>query len=279
MVLHATDPVTRILTLLSSHTGQDFIAYDRSIIERRIAERLSQLGNLDAEDYCKRLASDVAEANYLSKMFYIRYSRFFRQPLQFQLLRDVVIPPLLSDPDKSIYKVWSAACAGGEEAFSLAIILDEVTRSINSSQHISIFATDIAEDALAEGKQAVYSGERIEEVSVKRLKTYFIPESGAYRVCDALRQQVSFSSHDLLDTKTFAPPESIFGGFDLILCRNFLMYLVDDFYNQVFDKLFKALNPGGILMLGKAETVPQKHLPRLTRLYDFSGLYKKTMAR
>jgi chemotaxis methyl-accepting protein methylase len=258
---------------------QDFFSYHRPLVAQRIAERWTQLGYHNAESYYEHLASDTEETASLARMLLIRYSRFFRHPLQFQLMRDVLLPPLVAETDRGIFKVWSAACAGGEEAYSLAIILDEVTRSCEAPRQTAVFATDIAEDALAEGRRALYAEEKMEEVTLKRLKTYFITETGNFRVCDTLRRQVSFSRHDMLDIRTFAPPESIFGGFDLILCRNFLMYLTADAFNRVFDKLFKALNPGGILMLGEAETVPEGYLTRFTRLYDFGGLYRKDQMR
>lgn len=273
------DPIERILTFLSSHSGQDFFSYSRPLVERRVAERLSQLGHVDAAGYCEQLISDEGEAGVLARMLLVRYSRFFRHPLQFHLLRDVLLPPCLVESDAGMYKVWSAASAAGEEAFSLAIILDEAARSAERCRPVTIFATDIAEDALQEGRRAHYPAVRLEEVSLGRLKTYFIADDGGYRVCDELRRMVSFSRHNMLDRRTFAPPESIFGGFDLILCRNFMMYLSEEAYGPVFDKLFRALKPEGILMLGRAETVPEAYRSVMDRLYDFGGLYRKITKR
>lgn len=271
--------VVRILDFLNTAADQDFFSYSRPLVERRIIERSTQLGYGDMRDYSRLLMADVNEADNLVRMLRVRYSRFFRQPLQFHLLREIVIPTLLHQGNGGIFKVWSAACAAGEEAFSVAIILDEIARAAGCSRPATIFATDIAEDALEEGRRAVYALDRMEEVSLKQAKTYFSPVNEGYRVCDLLRQRVSFSRHDMLDARTFAPPESVFGGFDLILCRNFLMYLTKEACRNVFDRLLRALNPGGILMLGKAEAVPGTYQPLLEKLYDFGGLYRKNVKR
>ncbi|HIJ80850.1 MAG TPA: protein-glutamate O-methyltransferase CheR [Desulfuromonadales bacterium] len=270
--------VDKILTALSARTSQDFFSYSRSLVQRRIDERIALLGYASPEDYANCLEDDPDEAEQLVRMLLIRYSRFFRHPLQFQLLKELLLPPALAETG-GIYRVWSAACAAGEEAFSLAIILDEASRAVHATRMVALFATDIAEDALQEGRSAFYLAERLADVSLGRLNTYFNPENGGYRVCDDLRRQVSFSRHNLLDRNSFAPPESVFGGFDLILCRNFLMYLSEEAYVRVFDNLYRALNPGGILMLGRAESVPEAYHDVMVRLYDFGGLYRKTVVR
>lgn len=264
-----------ILQFLSIRQGQEFHAYSPQLVDQRIGERIQALGVGSADEYLARLRADNDEANCLGRMLLVRYSLFFRNPLQFQLLQEILLPPLLSRSENGIFKVWSAACAAGEEPYSLAIILSELAVRSECRQQLCIFATDVAQDALDEAQQAVYPPDRLKEVTFERIGRCFTAEGNRFRLGDHFREYVSFSRHDLLDRRTFAPPESVFGGFDLVLCRNFLMYLNDDAYQRVFDKLFKALNPGGILMLGKTETVPERYRNHLKRLYDFGGLYRK----
>ena len=117
-----------------------------------------------------------------------------------------------------------------------------------------IFATDIAEDALEEATLGLYLPEKLEQVTLGRLESNFTREHNRYRISAAIRENVHFSRYDMLDTRTYVPPECLFGNFDLILCRNFVMYLDAIAAEQVFDKLYKALAPHGVLMLGTAET-------------------------
>ena len=266
--------VAEILAFLSGHFGEDFQAYSKKLAKKRIAERSAQF-HLGLQAYAGFLREDPVEPAALARMLRIRFSCFFRDPLQFELLGSVVIPVLLHDCRKGLFRVWSAACASGEEAYSLAIVLDEALRLSEAKPKVQIFATDIAEEALAEARLGRYLPESLAEVSLGRVGRYFSARKPGYQVAEKLRDMVTYSRHDLLDPRTYVPPESLFGGFDLVLCRNFLMYLDREGYARVFDNLFRALNPGGILLLGNAEAVPGRYLPYLEKVLDFGNLYRK----
>jgi len=266
-----------MLAFLTDHFGEDFHSYSKSLAEKRIAERAAKL-SLSVPAYREFLCTNPAEPEHLARMLRVRFSCFFRDALQFELLASIIIPALLVD-GKGLCRAWSAACASGEEAYSLAIILDESMQMPEARAQIQIFATDIAADALDEARIGRYLPDSLAGVTLKRLGTYFTPAKTGYLVVDRLRDMVTFSRYDLLDPRTYVPPESLFGGFDLVLCRNFLMYLDAEAYSRVFDKLFRSLNPGGVLMLGKAETVPERYLPYLERVVDYGNLYRKNTMR
>jgi len=270
--------VAEILSFLTDHFGEDFQSYSKSLAEKRIAERAAQLSLTEASAYREFLRSAPAEPEFLARMLRVRFSTFFRDALQFELLGSVIIPAMLHDC-KGLFRGWSAACASGEEAYSLAIILDEAMQVLEERVKVQIFATDIAADALDEARLARYRPDRLGGVTLKRLQGCFTPRKSEHQVVEKLRDMVTCSRYDLLDQRTYVPPESLFGGFDLVLCRNFLMYLDAPAYSMVFDKLFRALNPGGVLMLGKAETVPERYAPDLERIVDFGNLYRKKGAR
>ncbi|WP_224982548.1 CheR family methyltransferase [Geomonas agri] len=273
------ETVAEILRFLSDYFGEDFKSYSLSLAEKRVAERVAQLRLPDPAQYYQLLQSDQGEPAYLSRMLRIRFSSFFRDPLQFELLRSQITSSLLPVLSQvGFLRAWSAACAGGEEACSLAIIIDETLQLLDAHPKVQIFATDVAEDALAEGRAGYYGRGSLAGVNLKQLDTYFTAEGNGYRVAPKLLSMISYCRHDLLDPHTFAPPESLFGGFDLISCRNFLMYLDPQAYLRVFDNLFRALNPGGVLLLGKAESVPERYHQHLVRIYECGNLYRKQQA-
>ena len=268
--------VTDILSFLTDHFREDFHSYSNTLIERRITERAAKLNLLGIEDYLRVLTSDPDEPSFLARMLRIRFSSFFRDPLQFELLGSILLPAmLLSKPDIGHFRAWCAACAGGEEACTLAIIIDEAKHLLASKAMVQIFATDVAEDALADARSGTYHRRSLGEVSLQRLDKYFTLKKPCYRISDNILDMITYSRHDLLDPHTYAPPESLFGGFDLISCRNFLMYLDAEAYRRVFDNLFRALNPQGVLLLGAAEAVPDLYTPYLERIFEFGNLYRK----
>ena len=274
------DAVADILSFLTGHFGEDFTSYSHTLAEKRIAERTAQLRLAGIADYAGLLHADPAEPLFLARMLRIRFSSFFRDPLQFELLGSVVIPSmLLNRSPTGHFRVWSAACASGEEACSLAIIIDEAMQVLESETRVQIFATDIAEDALEDARIGRYLPGSLGGVTLQRLDNYFTFKKPSYQIADKIRQMVTYSRHDLLDTHTYAPPESLFGGFDLISCRNFLMYLDPEAYCRVLDNLFRALNPDGVLLLGKAESVPERYAPYLVHVFDYGNLYRKKPAQ
>ena len=270
-----SDSVAGILAFLSDHFGEDFHSYAPSLAAKIVDERVARLALQDPPAYWGYLAVNPAEPALLARLLRVRFTSFFRDALQFELLRCLVIPAMLSEYHKGFFRVWSAACASGEEAYSLAMVIDEALKVSAVRPRVQIFATDIAEDALEEAGHGCYRTESLGGCTLGRLAAYFTKTDRGYRVKEELREQVTFSRYDLLCERTYVPPESLFGGFDLVLCRNFLMYLTPEAYGRVFDKLFRALNPGGVLLLGKAETVPERYAPVFERIVDCGNLYRK----
>lgn len=268
--------VADILSFLTDHFHEDFHSYSNTLIEKRITERAAKLHLTGGHDYLQVLKSDPDEPAFLARLLRVRFSSFFRDPLQFELLGSVLIPPMLiHKSDSGLFRAWCAACAGGEEACSIAIIVDEARQLLASKAMVQIFATDVADDALAEARNGTYHPRSLGEVSLQRLDRYFDQRKPYYRIGRQILDMITYSRHDLLNPHTYAPPESLFGGFDLISCRNFLMYLDAEAYRRVFDNLFRALNPEGVLLLGAAESVPDLYAPYLERIFDFGNLYRK----
>jgi chemotaxis methyl-accepting protein methylase len=140
---------------------------------------------------------------------------------------------------------------------------------------LAIFATDLEKKNLQQARKAVYPASSMEEVKLGILKKYFKPEAESYRLLPGIRNLVNFSVYDLLDAGNFAPPESVFGDFDIILCRNVLIYYQPDYQAKIFYKLHRSLSPGGYLVLGETESLPEAYAGKFRELHRIARIYQK----
>ena len=280
----------RILSVLKQQRGIDFSGYRPGMVGRRIALRMQAAGLSRVEDYCAHLRDNPGELERLLDCLTIKVSRFFRNPLVFEYLARHVLPRIIQDKsrgkDRSL-RVWSAGCSLGEEAYSLAILLTEHLGKEDLSESPVIFGTDIDASALQEAEKGIYAAESLKEVKLGLIKRYFTPvgeqrlqtvqgsEDARFRISPEIRELVFFSVYDILAPETWAPPESVFGGFDLICCRNVLIYFEAEQQQRVFDKLYQALIPGGFLVLGESEAPPREYEDRFIRHTDSCRIYRK----
>lgn len=174
-------------------------------------------------------------------------SGFFRDPEAFRALAGLV-PSLFQGkgPDE-VVRVWVAGCAGGEEAFSIAILLGEHAATLEAAPAVQMFATDVDERGCARGRVALYSASSMAGVPAARLGRAFVHQAGGYRVAKHLREGVLFAVHDVLRDPPFA-------GLDLVSCRNLLGALPDEARARVLATFHEALRPGGVLFLGAGES-------------------------
>ena len=274
----ATFPAT-VLDILATAFAENFHGYSETVTTRVLQGRLKSLNLDNEEEYLGRLRSDKQEQIALARLLRVRHSVFFRDSLQYELLRWEVLPTLLEERkalnENHPFRCWSTACAEGEEAYSLAIVLDEAVSIHQPSTACQVFATDVAGDAIEVARSGLFHADKLEQVTLGRLKDNFLPENDAYRVRDHIRGMLSFSRYDMLSRGTYVPPECLFGNFDLILCRNFVMYLDRQTAARVFDKLYKALVPTGVLMLGMAESPALSHTRYWARMFDFGCFFRK----
>ena len=273
----ATD-VGPILNYLYQQRGLDFSGYHPPMLVRRIAQRLGATGCADLGDYLVRLRRDGAELDCLLDVLTINVSRFFRDTLTFELIADRILPPLILEKtrqgDHSL-RIWSAGCAGGEEPYSVAILIHELLRKERRAMHPLLFATDIDAKALRFAAEAVYPFSSIKNIKYRLLTQYFAPDGDGFRLSPEIRGTVAFSRYDMLDKKHRVPPESIYGSFDLVLCRNLLIYYNHAYQDAIFDRLYHALAPEGRLVLGEAEAPTENYRRHFGRMVDASPIYRK----
>ncbi len=202
---------------------------------------------------------------------------FFGDPLLYEWLADVLLPYLArgkkatGDP---ALRVWSAGCAGGEEPYGVAILLNELAESENTRFQTGIIATDAVEESIRPALEGLYSSEKVSCVRYGILKKYFSLVNGAFRLVPAIRRAVSFSVYDLADPANQAPPESVFGGFDLILCRENPVYAGDK-REMILGKFFRSMSPGGFLILGNDDAVTAPFRKKLRRVENFRAVFQK----
>lgn len=236
-----------VLTFLRARTGRDFTYYKRATIVRRVARRMqvNQLDDLPA--YLTFLRMHPGESGALLQDLLISVTNFFRDRESFQAL-EAHIPELFKNKTSAdTVRVWVPACATGEEAYSIAMLLSEHARTLDAPPNLQIFATDLDEDVLAEARNGLYPSSINTDVSHERLQRFFVKEHHGYRVRRELREMLLFAVHDLLK-------DSPFSRLDLVSCRNLLIYLNRGAQKRAFDIFHFALRPEASLFLGTSES-------------------------
>jgi two-component system CheB/CheR fusion protein len=237
-----------ILTMLRVRTGNDFSQYKRPTLLRRIARRMQVQGMTEMRAYLNLIRENPDEIAALLQDLLITVTNFFRDRDAFERLESDVIPRLFTDKEnKGQVRVWSAGCATGEEAYSLAILLAECAQHSEATQSIQIFATDIDDRAIVEARECRYPASIELDVSPERLQRFFIKDGDHYMVKKDLREMVLFAPHNIVRD----PP---FSRLDLISCRNLLIYLNRSMQERILEIFHFALRPGGYLFLGASES-------------------------
>lgn len=238
----------RILQVIRATTGIDFSYYKESTLTRRIRKRLQQQGLPSLAAYASLLATNRSETTLLSNDLLIGVTQFFRDVEAFHVLRSVVLPRVISRPGTDPIRVWIGGCSTGEEAYSVAMLLDEALQQIGSTRGFRLFATDLDENAIQTAGRGEYPESALETVPRERRERYFSTSPGGWTISKALREQLLFSVHNIITD----PP---FSRLDLVVCRNLLIYLKAPIQTRVIKVLTNGLRQDGILWLGPSETL------------------------
>lgn len=246
--IKADKSLREIITLLRVRTGHDFSNYKTPTLVRRIARHLQIHDIEDIPSYLAFLREKPEEIQSLLKNLLINVTNFFRDKEAWEVIEREVVPNLFADKKSdSTIRVWSAGCASGEEAYTIAMLLSEHAHALPDPPKIQVFATDVDEDAINEAREHRYMPSIEADVSPERLKRFFVREGNHYRVKKELREAVLFAPHNILRD----PP---FSRLDLILCRNLLIYLNRETQERVMEIFHFALTPNAYLFLGSSET-------------------------
>jgi len=237
-----------IFTQLRIRTGHDFTNYKRPTLLRRIERRINVYNLSDVSAYAAYIQNHPEETNALLKDLLISVTNFFRDRKAFETLQTDILPPIIKAKNsEGSVRIWVAGCATGEEAYSLAMMCAEQTMAGVDVPKIQIFATDIDQTAINIAREGLYTINDAADVSPERLRRFFTKEGNDYRIRREIREMILFASHNILKD----PP---FSHLDMVSCRNVLIYLNQTAQQRVLETFHFALNPGGYLFLGSAES-------------------------
>lgn len=228
----------------------DWRKYRRRAARHRVLQRMEELGLAGFEDYLERLASDPQEAAGLAERMVVTVSRFFREAWLWEILGGRVLPQLLAaSSGRRELRAWSVGCAGGEEPYSLALLWRDRLKARYPRRWLAIVASDCDTASLQRARRACYSASSLREVPPRLLEKWFSVQGGGHRLSPRITRMVYFKNNDFMHEQ--AP-----GYFDLVLAR----YLPFTYYRgerrlQAARRLWQALRPGGVLMIGAKEVL------------------------
>ncbi|MFT7312965.1 MAG: two-component system CheB/CheR fusion protein [Paraglaciecola sp.] len=244
---------TNILTIIKNKTGHDFSLYKKKTISRRIERRMQVLHLANINDYLELVGKDTNEVITLFQDLLIGVTCFFRDKEAFALLSSSVLPQLLDNkPDNYTIRVWVPGCSTGEEAYSVAILLQEYLKTTGKNMNIKIFATDIDEHSIDKARSGRYSLSGKIDITEKYFHSYFITSGDYFQVKQSIRETVVFATQNI----TKDPP---FSKLDIICCRNLLIYFSHELQKNIFPIFHYSLKERGVLFLGPSETTGQSN--------------------
>jgi chemotaxis protein methyltransferase CheR len=249
-----SDHFNRLRSLVGLHTGISITDAKRELVYSRLSRRLRLLGIDSFESYCGILeAGDADEVPQFVNAITTNLTSFFREAHHFQYLSDMVLPEIMARNSKTRQiRIWSAGCSTGEEPYSIAIVVREVLSSMRGWD-IKILATDIDSGVLETGKNGIYAEERIADLSAERLQSSFRKGAGTNqglaKVVPELQSMITFRQLNLMDVWPMR------GLFDIIFCRNVVIYFSKDKQRVLFDRFANILTPKGFLFVGHSESL------------------------
>ena len=240
--------LTELVNELAAQRRLDLRGYKLGTLQRRMSKRMRQLNIASHADYLRRIQEDPTEVNELLHAVLINVTEFFRDPPAWEVLRTSVLPDLLGGMGSGdVFRAWCAGCASGEEPYSLAMLLAGYFGERLPERDIKIYATDNDEDALNVARRAEYPRERLRRVRPEWREKYLQGNGNTMRLIRELRRLVIFGRSNIL-------ADAPISHCNLVICRNLLIYFDNASQQQIFKRLHYALEPNGILFLGKAES-------------------------
>jgi chemotaxis protein methyltransferase CheR len=263
-----TEIKKRITEQLFQSHGIDISKYDDDFIEKSIIRRIQQKNYATEEDYLSFFEENEIEGDLFLDSLFISYSEFFRNSLTFAVLENIVLPSILlkNSNQKKEIRIWSAACAAGQETYSLSMLLNEHKSAEGKMINFRIFATDYSEAQVKLAQEGQFSSTALSNLNLKRAAQWFKKRGESYTVKTELKERIDFSVFDLLCEDYSCPPNSIYGDFDLVLCSNLLFYYKPEYRKKIIDKASHCLAKGGYVITGETER-------EIMMRYNFEEVY------
>lgn len=256
-----------VIVAVRNQIGINLTNYKDSFLERRISFRMMNLNIENYSDYVKLISNNFDEAKKLYAQLSINVTKFFRDPPVWDFLRESIIPRLLTENRLTSIAAWNCACASGEEAYSTSILLDESLK--DAGINYQIFASDVSSSAIEHAKKGIYTNENVKNVSPVEIIKYFekTPE-GEFAIILEIKNKIKFLKADMM--------KNTGNHFDLIFCRNVLIYYEKQIHDLIFKNFFNQLKKEAFLVLGQDESMIGTKGDELFELVDAKQrIYKK----
>lgn len=262
--------------ILHAH-GIDISKYDPNFLNKSIQKRMDEIKCNSNNSYLEFITSDLDESKHFVNSLCVSYSEFFRNSLTFSVLEKIIIPTIMMDKvnlKRKEIRIWSAACAAGQETYSLAMLLKELSIAIGEKINFRIFATDQSEFQINEAQQGIYNNSALNNVSLKRLNQWFTKQGDAYQIKPELKENIDFSVFDLFSEQYSSPPSSIFGDFDIVVCANLLFYYKPKYRAMIINKTSMCLSKNGLLITSETERDILSHFS-FHEVYPQSAIFRQ----
>jgi chemotaxis protein methyltransferase CheR len=265
----------KLQKLLLAYHHLDISVYDESYLQKALMSRLLA-GHYSSPDiYFATIAHDLDEVNALITSLDNSYSEFFRNQIAFYHLEQHILPRILdkktSDGSSEI-RIWSAACARGEETYSMAILTSEITQAMKKNITCRLFGTDKNPENLIFARKGTFHASALNNVTLKRIMTCFTHKVDEYTIRPQFRECIDFSEFNLLDDRAYCPAASVYGNFDLVICSNILIYYKPHYRNFILSKIRKSLAKEAFIVTDLSERSILKE-NGFRELYENSGIF------
>lgn len=260
--------------------GLDLSIYNQEYIEKIIHERIRETNCRNFEEYRGKCINDCHETEIVKNQIINNYSEFFRNSLTFAFLEKSLIPTLAAKKLKGRnpeIRIWSAACASGQEAYSIAMLCDEFTANHESRIRFRIFASDMIQSEVTKAKIGEFHRGAVENLSMARVMKYFSQKEDRFIVNNVLKDRIEFTVFDLLDDALDYPQGSVFGNFDIVFCSNVLFYYTPKIQKRILEKVDLSLAKNGFLIVDDAETEIVSFERRYTN-FKYFPIFQKTVS-
>jgi chemotaxis methyl-accepting protein methylase len=257
-------------------TGVDFAPFNRAVLTRKLTEAARAEGLTTLADYADRLERRPRAAARLAGDLLNRTTAMFRDRATFDLLRFGALPELVGRrraEGATALRAWVAACSTGEEAYSVAMCLADAVERRGAPLEPSVVASDVDVPSLARAETGLVAEPNAAAVPTDLAERWLVRAGGGRRIEAGLRARVRFSRHDVVGSARPAPAEAAFASFDLVSCRNLLIYLEPSARERVVRRLVRACAPGALLLLGGVERPPEEFADRLRAVESSAPLY------
>jgi len=243
----------------------DLNLYKEKQMKRRISSLLSRNGYKGFDDYFEALKKDSELLDQFINYMTINVSEFYRNLAQWNVLKDTIIPALKAERNGPL-KIWSAACSTGEEPYSLVMLLSQ----FYNLREINVFASDLDEGAMKKAKEGIYTVKSTTNLPIDLKNKYFTKEGSMLKISNDIKSRVEFKKMDLLK-------DSYPKGFDLICCRNVMIYFTDEAKEEMYRKFNQSLMPYGVFFVGSTEQIisPDKFNFKSSKTFFYEKIEKK----